>query len=76
MLPTILYVYFSLGFIPVYPNWNFVAFTWDSSGNLHSNINGKHNHTSSNFKQDYYLDMNDGGGMWTVGGMQVILCCH
>jgi hypothetical protein len=46
--------------------WNFVAISWSDSGDLHSNINGKHNHTS-NFKQNFGLDMSD-GGTWIIGG--------
>ncbi|CAB3977561.1 Hypothetical predicted protein [Paramuricea clavata] len=56
----------SLGNISTINSWNFIAFTWDTSGELHCNINGKHEQISSNYKQGYIF-VTRGKASWTIG---------
>jgi hypothetical protein len=61
-------LFFSLGNISTSSSWNFIAFTWNTGGEVHCNINGKHKQISSNFKQGYHFDLSSRASLWTIGG--------
>ena len=57
----------SLGNMRARTNWNFLAFSWSNTGDLHCNVNGVHQHISSNFAVgDSFVIDKEGGSI--IGG--------